>query len=514
MGGGAGAGEWRSERGVMQRGDGRRARRDSATASCGGRLRPVPSAAAYPSEVSRADPPLEGVAAPEAAAPEAPGPAKQRRLVDLAPLRESPAFARLWIGGAVSGIGAQMSIVAVGLQIYAITQSTFAVGLVGGIALLPMVVAGLWGGMIADVFDRRRVLIVSSLAGWVSTLGLVALSVWELRVHGAGGGHVPVWPFYMVTTINAVAATISNATRGAVVGRILPEHLISRATALNGIGYGLMLTVGPALAGVLAATVGLPWTFAVDAVLFSAGFLGVWMLPALPRLGERVEAGWGQLVEGFAFLKTAPNVRMSFIVDVVAMTFGRPYALFPALGATVVGGGALTVGALTAAGAAGTILTSLFSGPVARVHRHGLAVARAITVFGLFVVLFGVVTLAMGASGHVAAAGWGGIHWAALILLGIALAGMGAADEVSAIFRSTMLIQAVPDQMRGRLQGVFIVVVTGGPRMGDMYVGLFTLAAATWCPPLFGGIVIIGLVALLTRAQRSFRDYDARNPTP
>ncbi|NTV38645.1 MAG: MFS transporter [Demequinaceae bacterium] len=444
--------------------------------------------------------------------PQAP-PVKKRHLVDLAPLRTSPAFARLWIGGAISGIGAQMSFVAVGLQIYAITQSTFAVGLVGGIALLPMVVAGLWGGMIADVFDRRRVLIASSLSGWLSTLGLVALSVWEVRAQ-VGGGHVPVWPFYVVTTINAVSATISNATRGAVVGRILPADMISRATALNGIGFGLMLTVGPALAGLLAATVGLPWTFAVDAVLFSAGFLGVWMLPALPRLGERVEAGWAQLAEGFAFLKTAPNVRMSFVVDIVAMTFGRPYALFPALGATVVGGGALTVGALTAAGAVGTILTSLFSGPVARVHRHGLAVSRAITVFGMFVVLFGVVTLALGASDHVAAPGWAGIHWAALILLGIALAGMGAADEVSAIFRSTMLIQAVPDQMRGRLQGVFIVVVTGGPRIGDMYVGLFALAAAAWCPPLFGGIAIIGLIALLTRVQRSFRDYDARTPTP
>lgn len=439
-------------------------------------------------------------------------PVKHRRLVDLAPLREHPPFARLWIGGAISGIGAQMSILAVGLQIYAMTRSTFAVGLVGGIALVPMIVAGLWGGMIADVFDRRRVLIVSSLAGWASTLGLVVLAVWEVR-ENAGGGHAPVWPFYAVTTVNAVSATVSNATRGAVVGRILPKDMISRATALNGIGFGLALTVGPALAGLLAASVGLPWTFAADAVLFTAGFLGVWMLPALPRLGERVEAGWAQLVEGFDFLKTAPNVRMSFIVDIIAMTFGRPYALFPALGATVVGGGALTVGALTAAGAAGTILTSLFSGPVARVHRHGLAIARAITVFGMFVVLFGVVTLAIGASDHVAAPGWGGIHWAALILLGIALAGMGGADEVSSIFRSTMLIQAVPDQMRGRLQGIFIVVVTGGPRVGDMYVGLFTLAAATWCPPLFGGIVIIGLIALLTRAQRSFREYDARTPT-
>ena len=181
-----------------------------------------------------------------------------------------------------------------------------------------------------------------------------------------------MWPFFIVTTINSVAGTIMMTTRGSVIGRILPADMISRANALNGISFGTMLTVGPALAGILAATVGLPWTFAVDAVLFSAGFLGIWTLPALPRLGEQVDAGWHQLVEGMQFLRRSPNIRMSFIVDIVAMTFGRPYVLFPALGATVIGGGPLTVGALTAAGAVGTALTSIFSGPVARIHRTAL----------------------------------------------------------------------------------------------------------------------------------------------
>lgn len=440
-------------------------------------------------------------------------PVKHRRLVDLAPLRTNPVFARLWIGSLISGIGAQMSIVAVGLQIYAMTNSTFAVGLVGGLALVPMMVAGLWGGMIADVFDRRRVLIVASLTGWASTLSLVGMSAWD-AVLARDGAHAPLWPFYVATTVTAVAATIRSATYGAVVGRIVPADMISRATALNGISFGAMLTIGPACAGLLAATVGLPWTFAADAVLFTAGFLGIWMLPPLPRAGERVRAGWSVLREGLAFLARAPNIRMSFIVDIVAMTFGRPYVLFPALGALVVGGGSLTVGALTAAGAAGTILTSLFSGPVARVHHHGIAIGRAITVFGGFVAFFGVVTFAMSRSEHAAAPGWGGIHWVALILLGFALAGMGASDEFSAIFRQSMIIQAAPDEMRGRLQGVFIVVVTGGPRIGDMYVGFLATAVALWSPPLFGGFAIIGLIAVITRAQRSFRDYDSRQPTP
>ncbi|MCR6711508.1 MAG: MFS transporter [Demequina sp.] len=406
-----------------------------------------------------------------------------------------------------------MSAVAVGLQIYDMTESTFMVGLVGGVALVPMIIAGLWGGVLADVFDRRRVLIISALVAWASVLGLVALSVWE-AVEAGNGSHSPVWPFYVVTTINSVAGTIMMTTRGSVVGRILPPDMISRANALNGISFGTMLTVGPALAGILAASVGLPWTFAVDAVLFSAGFLGIWTLPSLPRLGEPVEAGWHVLVEGMEFLRKSPNIRLSFIVDIIAMTFGRPYVLFPALGATVIGGGSLTVGALTAAGAVGTALTSVFSGPVARIHRHGVAIARAITVYGAFVLLFGVGAYWMTRVDHHPGNGWGGIYWPALLILAFAMAGMGASDEVSAIFRGSMIIQAAPDEMRGRLQGVFIVVVTGGPRIGDLYAGIFATAAALWCPPLFGGLIIIGLIAVLTRVQRGWREYDARTPTP
>lgn len=457
----------------------------------------------------RDDPSTGGAPHPDA------GPLKRRRLVDLAPLRSSPAFARLWIGQSISGIGAWLTATAIGLQIYDITDSTFAVALVGGITLLPMIIAGIWGGMIVDAFDRRSVAIIASIVGWAAIASLVAVSAWDAAIESAGI-RAPVWPFYVIASVIAVSTTIGAAARSAVIPRILPDDMVSRATALNGITFGIQLTVGPALAGVLVAAIGFPLTFAVDALLFTAGFIGVIGLPRLPPLGETVRPGLESLRDGWRFLRHAPNIRMSFIVDIVAMTFGRPIVLFPALGAAVIGGGSITVGLLTAAAAIGTFLASLFSGPVAHVQRHGVAISRSISLYGGFVVLFGVVVLGaqLGWFGSGAGPSFDSVLWPALLLAALALAGTGASDEISSIFRMTMLLTAAPDDMRGRLQGVFMVVVTGGPRIGDMYAGALAALVALWFPPLLGGVAIIGLIALLTRLQRTFLAYDARHPQP
>jgi MFS family permease len=441
-------------------------------------------------------------------------PQKRRRLVDTTPLRVSPAFARLWFGGTISGVGAQLTVVAVGLQIYEITASTFAVSLVGGIALVPMIVAGLWGGMIADAFDRKRVLLVSALVGWTSVIGLALLAWFDTTL-----AHPPVWPLYLLATLSSVASTVQMTTRSSVTPRLLPGELIPAASALNGIAFGFQLTLGPALAGVLVATVGYGWTYLVDVLLFTTMFLGIITLPRMAPSEGVERPGWKSLTQGVAFLRGAPNIRMSFLVDIVAMTFGRPHVLFPALGALVFGGGAITVGILTAAMAVGTFLASLFSGPVGHVRRHGVAIGRAISVYGGFVLLLGLTVLGMQlalANDLVAEVG-PEITKANPVALGIAalaMLGMGASDEISAIFRGTMLLMAAPDGMRGRLQGIFTIVVTGGPRIGDLYIGVLATAVALWFPPLLGGILIIGLIALLVRAQRSFRDYDARQPSP
>jgi hypothetical protein len=374
-----------------------------------------------------------------------------------------------------------------------------------------MIIAGLWGGVLADAFDRRLVLIVSAVTGWLTTLGLIALAWAEL----GSRSHVPVWPFYVLTTVNAVAATITMATRSSVYPRILPQRLVAPASALNGIAFGVQLTLGPALAGVLVATTGFTWTYTVDAVLFAAGFLGILALPKLPPLEKTSGAGWRSLKGGIAFLVRAPNIRAGFLIDLLAMGLGRPFVILPAVGALVIGGGPVTVGILTAAAAIGTFLTSLFSGPVGHVRRYGVAIAGSVMIYGGFIALFGAIIGAM-------QTGWFGTvgpgiaqaNPVALALAAVALAGTGASDEVSAIFRSTMMLTAAPDGMRGRLQGIFTVVVTGGPRIGDLYMGTLATLVALWFPPVLGGLLIVAAVGVILRVQSGFRGYDARHPAP
>jgi MFS family permease len=442
---------------------------------------------------------MEQVSAPE-------DPPKRSRFVDLTPLRESPAFARLWFGNAVSGIGGQMTIVAVGLHIYSITHSTFAVSLVGGFALIPMIIFGLYGGMLADAFDRKLLLMIASVVAWGTTITLVVLAFTHVEI---------VWPFYVLTTLNAVSTTVLMTVRSAVVPRLLPRRLIPAAAALNGIAFGVALTLGPALAGVLVALVGFGWTYLVDVVLFLSAFAGVFTLPRLPPEGDIQRPGLASLKYGLSFLRRAPNIRVSFLADIIAMTFGQPRVLFPAVGAVVLGGGAITVGILTAAGAVGALLSSIVSGRLSHERWHGRAIRTAIMVYGVFIAAFGALLAIMsfGPGGHVTSS----LANAYLPEIGIAavlLAGAGAADNVSSIFRSTMLQTAVPDNMRGRLQGIFTVVVAGGPRVGDVYVGVVAAIGAIWLPPLLGGLLIIVLIAVLVRVQRTFLEYDAQNPTP
>ncbi|WP_258060396.1 MFS transporter [Rathayibacter sp. AY1A3] len=425
---------------------------------------------------------------------------RRSHVLDVSPLRESPAFARLWAGNVISGIGGQMTIVAVGLHIYELTGSTLAVALVGVVALVPTVIAGLYGGMLADAFDRRLVLLLAAVVAWGSTAGIAALA-WL-------GAETPL-SLYVLTAVNAVATTVIVTTRMTLAPRLLRTELVPAAAALGGIASGVEVTVGPALAGVLVASSGFAITYTIDVVLFLAAFLGIAGLPALVPEGERQRPGLESLRYGLGFLRGAPNIRMSFLVDIVAMTFGQPRVVFPAAAAVLLGGGAVTVGALTAAFAIGALISGVFSGRLTGVRRQGLAIGRSIQVYGAFVVAFGAVLLGAALVQHDASAP----NAVLIALAAVALAGAGASDNVSSIFRQTMLQTAVPDNMRGRLQGVFIVVVTGGPRVGDLYTGLLASLALLWLPPLAGGLAIIAILAAVLRLRPGFRGYDALHPT-
>ncbi|MBO1900846.1 MFS transporter [Leucobacter weissii] len=429
-------------------------------------------------------------------------------LVDTAPLRQSPAFARLWFGGSVAQIGAQMTIVAVGLHIYHLTESTLAVSMVALWALGPMILAGFGGGALADRFDRRMVALVTACVAWTSigTMTLIAFL-----------GIEATWPYYALAAVNAASATVIGAARGAMVPRLLPGGLLPAAAALNGITMALAVTVGPALAGVLVATIGYAPTYLLDAVLFTAAFVGILGLPSLKPEGERSAPGLRSVVESLRFLRRAPNVRATFVFDLIAMGFGTPRVVFPAVGALVLGGGPVTVGALTASFAGGALLSGVISGPLGRVRRQGRAVTFAIAAYGASVTAFGAVLLIAGlasAPEEGAASGAPEVRWTALVLACLALAAAGFSDNVSAVFRTTILQAAAPDEVRGRMQGLFYVVVAGGPRVGDLFAGALATAIALWAPPLIGGVAIVVLMLLMLRTWRGFQRYDAISPTP
>ena len=226
---------------------------------------------------------------------------RRSHFVDITPFRQSPAFFRLWLGTGIAAVGSQMTVVAVGLHIYDLTQSTGAVALVGVIGLLPMIVAGLYGGVLADTFDRRIVAIVSETVAWISVLGLASLAWLHIDV---------LWFYYVLTTLTAVSTTIVGATRAAIVPRLVEKRLLPAASALGGISMGISITLGPALAGVLVAGVGIQWTYTVDAVLFLAAFTGILTLPPIKPEGGSATRGIPALVEGITFLRHAPNIRL------------------------------------------------------------------------------------------------------------------------------------------------------------------------------------------------------------
>jgi hypothetical protein len=433
-------------------------------------------------------------------------------LLDLTPLRASPAFRRLLWGLGISNFGTQLTVVAVGLQVYAITGATLAVGVLGLCALVPLVALGLYGGALVDAYDRRRVALLSSLGLWVVSIAL-AVQGW-LQVDS-------VLLLYVLVALQSAGFAINNPARSAIIPRLVEPAMLPAANVLQTIAWNVALTTGPLLGAFLVARWGFGEAYTIDALLFTAALWALWRLPSLPPVPADPDAavdavggrqaprgGLASVAEGLRYLATRPNVRMTFVVDLIAMILGMPRVLFPAVGVLFLGGGATTTGVLSAAFAAGAVLAGLFSGGLVTIRWQGRVIAGAIACFGLSVAGFGLVLVLAGPTMP------SGVLVGALVGASVFLALAGASDAVSSVFRQTILQSATPDNMRGRLQGVFIVVVAGGPRLGDLVLG----AEATWLGEDWAAVVgglscTLLLVAVLAR-QRRFLSYDARHPAP
>jgi ENTS family enterobactin (siderophore) exporter len=419
-------------------------------------------------------------------------------LADITPLRESPAFRRLWLGSAASALGSQLTLVAVSLEVYRLTQDSLYVGLLSIFALVPLVFGGLLGGSIADAHDRRKVALLASAVLWLTTVGL-ALQAW---LHLGN-----VWLLYLLVAVQSGAQAINQPARSAIIPVLVRKELLPAANALSMMIFGLTMTAGPLLAGVLVATVGFAWTYTIDVASFAFVVWALLKLPPMPPGHESHRAGLRSVVEGFRFLGTRPNLRMTFVIDLVAMILAQPRALLPAIAALMIGGGEATVGVLLASTAVGAFLAGLFSGPLGGVRAQGTAVVWSVMGWGASIAGLGLVVVLAGRSGAAGVTPW-------LVPAAVCCALAGIADSVSAVFRTTILQSATPDHLRGRLQGVFVVVVAGGPRVGDMLAGGATKLLSEGWVLLAGGVLCAVVAWLVARWQSGFLKYDARNPVP
>jgi MFS family permease len=410
--------------------------------------------------------------------------------VDLSPLRSSRDFRLLWLGELISEAGSQVAQVAIFVQVYALTNSSAAVGLVGIVQLVPLALAALVGGPLIDILDRRRLLLVVQ-CGAAAASGLLLL--------GAVLGDPPLALVYVGAALVAGFSGLSMSTRAAMTPNLVPPDQLASANSLNQAMWNSALIVGPAVGGVVISQLGLSWAYGVDVVTFAATIVAcILMAPQAParvpvRRGSVVATGWHEMADGFRFLRGKQVLQATFYIDLVAMIFGMPRALFPVLAATQFGGGAETVGILFSAASAGALLGALTTGWVRDTPRQGRAVLVAVFVWGLGIIGFGLADQRL---------------WLALICLAVA----GGADVVSAVLRSTILQQNTPDELRGRLSGLHTLVVAGGPRVGDFEAGVVASIFTPTVSVVSGGVICIGGVVVLGALMPQFARYRAPEP--
>ncbi len=396
-------------------------------------------------------------------------------LLDLSPLRRSRDFRALMSGLGVSTLGNQLTAVAVPYQVYAITRSSLVVGLVSLAQLFPLILGSLLGGTVADSADRRRLLLVVEALGALSSAGLALNADLGPRL----------WPLFLFPALSAALSGTDSSARNAMVPAMVGLASVPAANAMFQALFQTGAIVGPAAAGLLLAGAGVHVVYWLDVVSFCAAIVAVLAISPQPPGERSLRPGLRSTAEGLRFVRHSPTVQGAYLIDLNAMVFGLPRALFPALAATVFGGGATTVGLLYAAPGFGALLGALSSGWVGRVRRQGLAVIIAVVAWGVAIAGFGLVRVLPVALALLAVAGW--------------------ADVVSAVFRNTIIQFAGPDSLRGRLMGVQMAVVAGGPRLGDLEAGAVATAFGDTFAVVSGGLACVLGAAAVARLLPAFR---------
>jgi MFS family permease len=403
-----------------------------------------------------------------------------RLTLDLTPLRESPAFRRLFFGQSISFLAGEITWVAVPFQLYQLTHSTLYVGLLSLTTLVPLLVAPIVGGAVADALDRRRILLVSEIGFALVSVGLAV---------NASLPDPQIWALYVLNFVGTAVFSFGTPSMRSLLPRIVEQEQLVAANALESLYSNFAAVAGPAAGGLIIAGVGLTGTYLIDVASFGASLASIWLLPPLPPAADAERASLSSIVDGFRYVRNKPVILGIFLVDTNAMIFGMPMALFPAIGEHF-GGGSTTVGFLYAAPYAGALVASIFSGWVGHVRRQGLGVVVAAAAWGAALIGFG----------------YSSALWLALLLLAAA----GAADFISAVLRSTIVLMATPDEMRGRVTGIEFTQVAAAPTLGNVEAGVLASFTSLRFSIVSGGVACIAGCGLLALAIPALLRYDAK----
>jgi MFS family permease len=399
--------------------------------------------------------------------------------VDFGLLRRRRDFRLLTAGQAVSGFGSEMTFVAVPFQMYAITGSSLAVGLLGLAEFTPVIALALLGGALADAFDRRRLIQLSEIGSALVAGALVANALLD---------HPHVWVLYVCAALIAGFTALRRPPLDALVPRLVERDEFKAASALEFITTNTAHIAGPAIGGIVIATAGLATTYAVDVATFAGSLVVLSAMRTAPPPPDAQPPSLRTIADGLRYAVSRQELIGTYLVDMNAMFFGMPMALFPAIAKSY--GGAEVVGLLFAAPAVGSMAMALTSGWTRHVHRHGRAVVLAAGAWGIAIVAFG----------------FADVLWLALACLAVA----GAMDAISGIFRTTIWNETIPDPMRGRLAGIEMISWSSGPLLGNVESGAVAALAGLRASVASGGLACVaGTVALALALPRFWR-YDAR----